>query len=211
VPSPPATARPCFLWPLYRPRAARAVTAAAGVYQRLIVAELTRQMMSEALAQSKANKQGKGLLGGLLAGRVLTSKDLVDYTDKYWLMTPEKIIPESPGNFSLEISSISTVEVEYIRKKSLGDDSTIGLYTLTIESDYGTYSYIFDADPQDMKALARVLGNKLTGSGRSSPVRPLSTRREAKPYQSRNRFCINCGQQLPVDSKFCPACGKEVK
>ena len=179
--------------------------------QRLIVAELTSQMISEALAQSKAKKQGKGFLGGLLAGRVLTSKDLVDYTDKYWSMPVEKIISESPGNFSLEISSISTVKVEYTRKKSLGDDSTIGLYTLTIESVYGTYSYIFDADPQDMDALARVLGNRLTGSGRSSPVRPLSTRREAKPYQSGYRFCTNCGQKLPVDSRFCPACGKEAK
>ncbi|MDQ1281095.1 MAG: hypothetical protein QG670_2359 [Thermoproteota archaeon] len=177
----------------------------------LIIAELTSQMMSEALAKSKANKQGKGFLGELLTGRVLTAKDLVDYTNKYWLMTPEKIISESPGNFSLEISSISAVKVEYTRKKSLSDDSTISFYTFIIESDYGMYSYIFDADPQDMDALARVLGNKLTGSGRSSPVRPLSTRREAKPYQSGNRFCIHCGQQLPVDSRFCPACGKEVK
>jgi len=180
--------------------------------QRLIVAQLTSQMMSDALAQSRANKAGKGFLGGLLAGRVLTARDIVDYTDKYWSMNPEKIISESPSNFSVEVSGISAVKVEYIRKKSIGDDdSHIGFYVLTIESVYGVYSYIFDADPQDMDVLTKGLGNKLTGSGRSSPIKPLSIRKEANYLKSENRFCVNCGQQLPLDANFCPRCGKGIK
>ena len=180
--------------------------------KRLIIAQLTSQMMNEALAQSKANKSEKGFLGGLLAGRVLTARDIVNYTDKYWLMDPEKIISESPSNFSIRVSEISSVKVEYVRKKSIADDnSPIGFYVLTIESLYGVYSYIFDADPQDMSVLAKGLGNKLTGSGRSSPIKPLSTRKGANYLKSENRFCVNCGQQLPLDAKFCPSCGTAIK
>jgi len=47
-------------------------------------------------------------------------------------------------------------------------------YILNIEAITGKYSYIFDADPQDMNVLWRVLRDKLRGSGRSSPIRPVS-------------------------------------
>lgn len=182
--------------------------------QRLIIAQFTAQMMNEAMVQSK-NKGGKGFLGGLLAGRILTPKNIVDYTDKYLSMPPEQIIAENPGNFSLDIPSISVVKVEYQRKESMGDDSSIGLYILTIDSIYGQYSFIFDADPQDMDVLRKVLGNKLIGSGRSNPVKPVSskkgTNKQPPTIKGEIKFCTNCGQKLSSNANFCSECGKTTK
>lgn len=182
--------------------------------QRLIIAQFTGQIMKEAMVQSK-NKGGKGLLGGLLAGRVLTPENIVNYTDRYWSMAPEQIISENPGNFSLEISSISMVKVEYQRTKSMSDDSSIGFYVLIIDSIYGQYSFIFDADPQDMEVLRSVLGNKLIGSGRPHPVKPVSSKKGIykQPILNKGeiRFCTNCGQQLSSDANFCSKCGKTTK
>jgi hypothetical protein len=182
--------------------------------QRLIIAQFTIQMMNEAMVQSK-NKGGKGFLGGLLAGKVLTPGDIVDYTDKYWSIAPEQIIAEDPSNFSLDIPSISVVKVEYQRKESKGDDSSIGLYVLTIDSIYGQYSFIFDADPQDIDVLRKVLGDKLIGSGRSHPVKPVSSKRETDkqtlPIKEETRFCTNCGKKLSSNANFCTKCGKAIK
>jgi hypothetical protein len=184
--------------------------------QRLIVAQFTAQMMTEALAQSKA-KGGKGLLGGLLAGRVLTPSDIVAYTDKYWSMKPEKIVSESPGNFTLETAGISAASVEHQVKGPDDEDSSIGFdrYVLTIHSIQGQHSFIFDADPQDMDALRRGLGERVTGSGRLRPVKPTSQHapthpgRELAAQQLRDgaRFCANCGHLVPYGANFCAECG----
>lgn len=146
--------------------------------QRLIVARFTNQMMQEAMAQSKAKaNNGGGLLGKILAGRVLTPGDVVDYTNKYWAMAPETVIGESQGNFAMNLDGIIFIEVVH-QIDQPDEDSHIRAdrYILNIETITGKYSYIFDADPQDMNVLWRVLRDKLRGLGRSSPIRPVSPR-----------------------------------
>jgi hypothetical protein len=187
--------------------------------QRLIIAQFTAAMMQEALAQSKA-KGGKGLSGRLLAGRVLTPSDIVDYTDKYWSMKPDTIVSENPANFTLEIAGISAAEVEH-QVQGPDEDSHIGFdrYILTINSIQGQYSFIFDADPQDLDALRRILGDKFVGSARPCPVKPVSShapassRRETETTQVKGgtTFCANCGQRVPYLANFCPECGKVIK
>jgi hypothetical protein len=184
--------------------------------QRLIVAQFTAQMMTEALAQSKA-KGGKGLMRGLLAGRVLTPSDIVDYTEKYWSMTPESIVSESPGNFTLEIPGISAANVEHQVQGPRDEDSSIGFdrYVLTIHSIQGQHSFIFDADPQDMDALRHGLGERVTGQGRLRPLKPASrhvskraTREIAAQHLSdETRLCTNCGHRVPYGANFYAECG----
>jgi hypothetical protein len=184
--------------------------------QRLIVAQFTGPMMMEALAQSKA-KGGKGLLGGLLAGRVLTPRDIVDYTEKYWSMTPESIASESPGNFTLEIPGITAANVEHQVRGPEDEDSSIGFdrYVLTIESVQGSFSFIFDADPQDMDALRSSLGERLTGQGRLHAIKPASQHASTLPKRrivaqrlGDAALCSNCGHRVPYGANFCPQCGK---
>jgi len=185
--------------------------------QRLIVAQFTAQMMQEALAQSKA-KGGKGLFGSLLAGRVLNPGDIVNYTEKYWSMKPDSIVSECPGNVSLEIEGITKVRVNHEVGKPRDDDSHIGFdrYLLAIDSIQGQYSYVFDADPQDVAVLRSVLGNRLAGSARARPVKPASSH-VPSPVKSdevvetvERRFCTYCGKQVTFGAHFCENCGREI-
>lgn len=185
--------------------------------QRLIIAQFTAQMMQDALAQSKA-RGGKGLFGSLLAGRVLNPSDIVNYTDKYWSMKPDSIVSESPGNFSLETEGITAVKVDHEVRKPRDEDSHIGFdrYLLTIDSIQGQYSYVFDADPQDIAVLRSILGNRLVGSARTRPVKPVSSHapspvKSAEVVQTgERRFCTNCGKQINFGAHFCQNCGREI-
>jgi hypothetical protein len=186
--------------------------------QRLVVAQFTAQMMQEALAQSKA-RGGKGLLGSLLAGRVLDPSDVVNYTDKYWSTEPDSIVSESPGNFSLELGGITTVRVDHEVRGPSDEDSHIGFdrYLLVIDSIQGQYSYVFDADPQDIAALRSVLGDRLIGSARPRPVKPVSSHSPSLVGRGKvvqtvdRRFCTNCGKQIAFGANFCQHCGKEIR
>jgi len=108
----------------------------------------------------------------------LTPGDVIDYTDKYWRMAPDHIIAETQGNVAIDVPSISFAYVEH-QVDEPDEDSHIRAdrYILTIESTQGVQSFIFDADPQDMDVLRIVLGNRLQGSGRSHPIKPMSSGR----------------------------------
>jgi len=145
--------------------------------RRLIVAQLTAQMMEEIKIQSKTRAQQgkKGIFGGLLAGKILTAEDIIEYANKYWVMTPDQIVMETPGNLALEIPGISIAAVRHEYAQPDEDSSTrADWYILDIVSTQGDYSFNFDADPQDMNVLRSVLGEKLVGDGRSRPIRPVS-------------------------------------
>ena len=108
--------------------------------RRLIVAQLTAQMMEEIKVRSKIRAQQgkKGFFGGLLAGKVLTAGDIIEYTNKYWTMTPDQIIIEAPGNLAVEISSVSVAAVEH-KQEEPDEDSSIGVdyYVLDLVTPQG--------------------------------------------------------------------------
>jgi hypothetical protein len=138
--------------------------------KRIFVVQLTAPMLQEALALSKAKAKG---FGKLLAGRVLLSGDMVEYCRKYFKMSPEQILAETPGNVSLNLSEIRRAYIDYEQDEK-DEDSSIRMdrYWLTILSDKGEYKYLFDADPQDMKVLRDALGDRVHGEGRAKALKP---------------------------------------
>ena len=138
--------------------------------QRILLAQFSGPMMQEALAQSKAKAKG---FGKLLAGKVLMPADVVEYCRRYFKMPPEQILAETPGNLSLNLSEIRRAYIDYEQEEK-DEDSSIRMdrYWLTILSEKGEYKYVFDADPQDMKVLRDVLGDRVHGEGRAKAMKP---------------------------------------
>ena len=138
---------------------------------RLIFARLGAPQMQEAMAQSKA--RAKSFLEKMAAGRVLTSKDIVEYCRRYFSMTPDSILGESPDNFVIQLEGITRIYVDH-QVEPKDDDSSIQMdrYVMTIVSPLGENEYVFDADPQDMGVLRHVLGERVHGDGRAKPIRP---------------------------------------
>ena len=135
--------------------------------RRLIVAQFTVQMIRETQADSKrrAKEEGKGFLGRLFAGSFISS----DYADRYWNMAPEQILLETTGNFAVEIPTVSAVVIEHHVSKS--EESRFDVYELRIESTEGVSSYVFDGDPEDVKMLRQILGDRVHGSGAPRVIR----------------------------------------
>jgi hypothetical protein len=139
--------------------------------QRIILAQISVKMMQEIRAQKKA--QAKGIMGKLLAGRVVLGNEIDEYSQKYLSMPPEQIISETPGNVALYPAEISRVNVELKVDDSEDDFRDPDRWVLTIESKQNDYKFYFLANPQDLEVLRRVLGDKVHGSGQDKPYKPL--------------------------------------
>jgi len=139
--------------------------------QRILLSQFSASMMQEALALSKTRK--KGFLGNILAGRVLLAPDVVEYCRRFFKMSPEQILAETPGNIALNFSGIRRAYIEYELDEK-DEDSSIRTdrYWLNLLSDQGEYRYVFDADPQDMKVLRDALGDRVHGEGRAKAMKP---------------------------------------
>lgn len=139
--------------------------------QRILLSQFSASMMQEVLALSKT--RAKGFLGNILAGRVLLAPDVVEYCRRFFKMSPEQILAETPGNIALNLSGIRRAYIEYELDEK-DEDSSIRTdrYWLNLLSDQGEYRYVFDADPQDMKVLRDALGDRVHGEGRSKAMKP---------------------------------------
>lgn len=137
--------------------------------QRILIAQFSGPMMQEALEVSK--KVSKGF-AKLLAGKVLTSDVIVEYCRRFFTMSPDQIFNETPGNFSLKLADVRRAYIEY-EQEPKDEDSHIRMdcYILNLVTERGDYSYVFDADPQDMKVLQDALGDKVKGEGRKKALK----------------------------------------
>ena len=138
--------------------------------QRILLVQFSGPMMQEALALSKVKAKG---FGKLLAGKVLLPADIVENSRRYFKMRPDQILAETQGNISLNLSEVRRAYIDY-EKDEKDEDSHIQTdrYWLTILSDKGEYKYVFDADPQDLKVLQDVLGDRVHGEGRAKAMKP---------------------------------------
>ena len=139
--------------------------------QRIILAQFSAPLMQEALVQSKS--RAKGFMGKLLAGRVLLAPDVIEFCRRYFSMSPDIIVMETPGNIALNSEGINRIYVDYELDEK-DEDSSIRTdrYWLKIESNQGDHKFVFDADPQDIEVLKKAIGDKVHGEGRKKPLKP---------------------------------------
>ncbi len=114
--------------------------------EQSILAKLTSDIMKSVVeeARHKAKQEGKGFFGQW--GSQITGG--MNYTQRYLSMTPEEILKESPANFSIPNSSISSVEVKY---RENNDDDGMGRseWKVTIRAYSHKLGLRCNSDPKD--------------------------------------------------------------
>jgi hypothetical protein len=139
--------------------------------QRILLAQMGPPQIQEALALSKARAKG---LSKLIAGKILTPVDLVEFSRRYFSMSPGQILAETQNNLSFKLASIRKAWVDY-ELDPKDDESHIRMdrYKLVFSvSERGEFTFVFDADPQDVTVLRSVLGERVEGDGRRKPIKP---------------------------------------
>ncbi len=123
--------------------------------QRLIVAQLTKEMLNAASQQAldQAKAEGKGFWGQW--GDQLRST--FGYTKRYLSMPPQAILAETPGNFAIPNNSISQIDVRVWRVQGRDAHELI----VHFHSSYGTYEYHIDENSDFTDLLKRVYGERV--------------------------------------------------
>lgn len=124
--------------------------------QRMILAQLTAEMINQASQQARdqAKAEGKGFFGAW--GDQL--KATFGYIKKYLNIPPEVIIAETPGNFAIYNSTISEIKVHL---KGAGEDEGPREFEVEIKTSSGTFKYRTGEDSDNTNLLKRVYGDRV--------------------------------------------------
>lgn len=138
--------------------------------KKIILVQFSAALMQEALALSKSKAKG---FGKILAGKVLLAGDVVEFCRRYFTMSPENIVAETPGNVSIDLPDVRRAYIDF-EQEAKDEDSHIQMdrYILELVTNKGEFRYVFDADPQDMRVLKSVLGEAVHGEGRIKALKP---------------------------------------
>jgi hypothetical protein len=123
--------------------------------QRLILAQMTSEMLKFAIQQSRdqAKAEGKGFFGQWSE----QLKATWGYSQRYLTMPPQTILAETPGNFELYNSKISEIKV-----KLKGDNEGQTRYLETeFHSTAGKYEFHMDENSDFTNLLKRVYGDRV--------------------------------------------------
>jgi hypothetical protein len=124
--------------------------------ERLILAQLTQQMLNEAAQQARdqAKAQGKGFFGAW--GDQIRAT--MGYINRYMSIPPQTILAETQGNFAVYNSTISEIKIHL-----KGDDegNTARELEAEIKSSSGTFKYRLNEDNQYTDLLKRVYGDRV--------------------------------------------------
>lgn len=123
--------------------------------ERLIMAQLTSEMLNQAAQQAReqAKAQGKGFFGAW--GDQLRAT--MGYVNRYMSIPPQSILSETQGNFAIYNSAISEVKIHV-----KGDDeNSIRELEAEIKSASGTFKYRLNEDSQYTDLLKRVYGDRV--------------------------------------------------
>jgi hypothetical protein len=124
--------------------------------RRMILAQLTQPMMNAATAeaQAKAKAQGKGFFG-VMADQMSA---MFQYAVRYETMAPEAIIAETPGNFTLENSQVSVVDLSI---KNEDESSGYSEFKMVIKSTGGKFEFRIAEDERYINILKAAYGDKV--------------------------------------------------
>ncbi len=116
---------------------------------RIVFAELTGDMMKEAVteAQRKGKEEGKGFFARW--GDQL--KATMNYSERYWQMSPDEALRENPKNFAIQNASVKKIKVSAKDTSSGSDDSGRSYTELKIESSAGKYEFRVDGNSKRVK------------------------------------------------------------
>jgi len=125
---------------------------------RMVFAELTGDMLKEitAEAQRKGKEEGKGFFARW--GDQL--KASMNYAERYWQMTPDEALRETPRNFAIQNTSVKKIKVS-TKDESRGSDAAARSYTeLKIEASVGKFEFRVDGHAKPIKeSLKGVFGD----------------------------------------------------
>ena len=126
---------------------------------RLIVAQLTKQMINESVtnARNEAKAQGKGYMGQI-SGQMREFSS--GYTTRFLSMTPSSILYETPGNFEMVNGSISEIKLR-LNRVSQDEDSVRSEYDVSIFYAGSKYEYRTDERTDYLDLLRNVYGDRL--------------------------------------------------
>lgn len=128
--------------------------AAAITEERMIFAQITSEMIKEAveIARKQAKAEGKGFLGQWSA----QLRASFNYAQKYLSMSPEEIIAETQGNFA-----VSNDSVREIKLKPISEEGTANEFSVEIRYSSGKLAFRMDRNAESVELLKQVYGDRV--------------------------------------------------
>ncbi len=138
--------------------------------RRMILAQLTQEMLNSAIAeaQAKAKAEGKGFFG--VWGDQMAAS--FGFAKRYETLSPDVALAETPGNVALDNARISAITVSEIRSND--DDGSSNQLRLNIDSADGRFEYVIAEDDRFTTLLKNVYGDRVKlpfGLFKAGPVR----------------------------------------
>ena len=126
--------------------------------ERMVFAELTNDMMKEAV--SEAQRKGKDEGKGFFARWGDQLKATMNYSERYWKISPDEALRENPKNFAIQNASVKKIKVSSKDTSSGPDDPGRSYTEMKIESSAGKYEFRADGQAKPIKeALKGVFGD----------------------------------------------------
>ena len=124
--------------------------------QRLIFAQMTGDMLKDAVKQAReqAKAEGKGFFGQW--GDQLKASAF--YSSRYYNMDASAVLSETQGNFAVQNSSVSEVK---LKLKDTGNQSNLREFEIEIKSSSGNYKFRMDKNKDYVKHLKQVYGDRV--------------------------------------------------
>ena len=124
--------------------------------ERLVLAQLTSEMISDAATQARdqAKAEGKGFIGQW--GDQL--RNTFGFTNRYLTMPHQAILAETPGNFAIPNNTINEIKIHL---KGDHEDHAHRELEAEIKSSSGSYKFRMDENSQFTDILKRVYGDRV--------------------------------------------------
>jgi hypothetical protein len=123
--------------------------------QRLIFAQMTGDMMKDAIKQAREQAKAEG--NGFFGQWADQLKASASYAQRYYSMPASAALSETQGNFALHNSSINEIK---LKLKDSGNQANAHEFEMEIKSSSGNYKFRMDENGDYVKMLKQVYGDR---------------------------------------------------